>query len=121
MVEKVVIIGASAKRERYSNMAQRLLMEIGCAVIPVNPGHSDIEGVPTIRHLSAVQEPVDTVTMYVNPEISEKLKDELIRLKPRRVIFNPGTESQSLAKTLRERDIMVIEGCTLVLIRTGQW
>lgn len=121
MIEKVVILGASAKRERYSNMAQRLLMEIGCAVIPVNPGQSEIEGVTTIRHLSAVQEPIDTVTMYVNPETSEKLKDELIRLKPRRVIFNPGTESQFLATTLRQHDILVIEACTLVLIRTGQW
>jgi predicted CoA-binding protein len=121
MAEKVVILGASPKQERYSNMAQRLLMEIGCAVIPVNPGQSQIEGITVIRHLSAVQGPIDTVTMYVNPEISEKLKDELIRLKPRRVIFNPGTESQPLATTLREHDIVVIEACTLVLIRTAQW
>ena len=102
-------------------MAQRLLIEIGCAVIPVNPGQSEIEGVTVTRHLSAVHGPIDTVTMYVSPEISEKLKDELVRLKPRRVIFNPGTESESLATTLRERGIVVIEACTLVMIRTGQW
>lgn len=121
MNEKVVILGASPKRERYSNVAQRLLMEIGRIVIPVNPAQATIEGVDVTPRLSAVQAPVDTVTMYVKAEISEQLTDDLIRLKPRRVIFNPGTESPSLATALRARGIDVIEACTLVLIRTGQW
>jgi predicted CoA-binding protein len=119
--EKVVVLGASPKRERYSNMAQRLLMEIGCTVIPVNPGQSEIEGVPVTRHLSEVTGPVDTVTMYVSPDVSEKLTNELIRIKPSRVIFNPGTESPALQAALVENGISVQEACTLVLIRTGQW
>jgi predicted CoA-binding protein len=119
--ETVVVLGASPKRERYSNMAQRLLMEIGCTVIPVNPGQAEIEGVPVTRHVSEVSSPVDTITMYVNPDVSEKLEKELIRLKPRRVIFNPGTESKKLTQALQENGIAVQEACTLVLIRTNQW
>jgi predicted CoA-binding protein len=119
--EKVVVLGASPKRERYSNMAQRLLMEIGCTVIPVNPGQSEIEGIPVTRHLSDIFGSVDTVTMYVSPDVSEKLTNELIRLKPRRVIFNPGTESPALQAVLVENGISVQDACTLVLIRTGQW
>jgi predicted CoA-binding protein len=119
--EKVVVLGASPKRERYSNMAQRLLMEIGCTVIPVNPGQSEIEGVPVTRNLSDIPGSVDTVTMYVSPDVSEKLTSELIRLKPQRVIFNPGTESPTLQATLEKSGIAVQEACTLVLIRTGQW
>lgn len=121
MKERVVILGASPKRERYSNMAQLLLMERGHAVVPINPGQVEIEGVPVTQHLSEVQGPVDTVTMYVNKEVSQKLLDELVRLKPRRVVFNPGSESPLLEKTLREAGITVIEACTLVLIRTDQW
>jgi predicted CoA-binding protein len=119
--EKVVVLGASSKRERYSNMAQRLLMEIGCTVIPVNPGQAEIEGVPVTRQLSEIVGPVDTVTMYVSPDVSEKLTAELIRIKPRRVIFNPGTESPALQVALASQGIAVQEACTLVLIRTGQW
>lgn len=121
MSERVAIIGASPQKERYSNIAQRLLMEIGCSVVPVSLGHDQIEGVTVTRTLSEIQGPVDTVTMYVNPTISAKLQDELIRCKPKRVIFNPGTESPALATALRENGIEVIEACTLVLIRTGQW
>lgn len=121
MRERVVILGASPKRERYSNMAQRLLMERGYTVIPVNPGHARIEGVEVARHLSEVREPVDTVTMYVNSEVSQKLQDDLLRLKPRRVVFNPGSESPLLAAALRENGVSVVDACTLVLIRTSQW
>lgn len=121
MTERVVIIGASPKRERYSNMAQRLLMEKGHTVIPINPGQVEIEGVQVIRHLSEVQGPVDSVTMYVNAEVSRNLVADLIRIKPRRVIFNPGSESPLVAKALQEHRISVLEACTLVLIQTGQW
>jgi len=119
--EKVVVLGASPKRERYSNMAQRLLMEIGCTVIPVNPGQAEIEKLPVTRQLSEIVGPVDTVTMYVSPDVSEKLANELIRIKPSRVIFNPGTESPALQAALASQGITVQEACTLVLIRTGQW
>lgn len=119
--ERVVVLGASPKRERYSNMAQRLLMEIGCTVVPVNPGQSEIEGIPVTRHLSDITGSVDTVTMYVSPDVSEKLTNELLQLKPSRVIFNPGTESPTLQAALVDNGIAVQEACTLVLIRTGQW
>jgi predicted CoA-binding protein len=119
--ETVVVLGASPKRERYSNMAQRLLMEIGCTVIPVNPGQSEIEGIAVTRHLSEITGVVNTVTMYVSPDVSEKLTNDLIRIKPDRVIFNPGTESPALQSALTKNGIAVQEACTLVLIRTGQW
>ena len=121
MKERVVILGASPNRERYSNMAQRLLMERGYRVIPVNPGQSQIEGVEVIRHLSNVPTPVDTVTMYVNSEISLKLQEDVLRLNPRRVVFNPGSETPLLAAALREQGVSVVEACTLVMIRTDQW
>jgi predicted CoA-binding protein len=121
MPERVVIVGASPHKERYSNTAQRLLMEIGCCVIPLSLGHALIEEVAVTRTLSEIQGVVDTVTMYVNPTLSAKLQDELIKCKPRRVILNPGTESPALATALRENGIEVIEACTLELIRTGQW
>ncbi len=121
MTERVVILGASPKRERYSNKAQRLLMEMGHTVIPVNPGQTEIEGVEATRNLSDIQIPVDTVTIYVNAEVSLKLQDDLVRLAPRRVVFNPGSESPILAGALNDHGIEVLEACTLVLLRTGQW
>jgi|JI6StandDraft_1071083.scaffolds.fasta_scaffold01139_6 predicted CoA-binding protein len=119
--ERVVILGASDKPDRYSNMAQLLLREHGHEVVPVHPKLTSIEGVPVVADLSQISGPVDTVTMYVGAAISSGLADKLIALKPRRVIFNPGSENPALAAKLEAADIAVEEACTLVLLRTGQY
>jgi hypothetical protein len=78
-------------------------------------------GVPVIADLSAISGPVDTVTMYVGPAISAGLGDKLAALKPRRVIFNPGTENAVLEQQLSAAGIICEEACTLVLLNTGQF
>lgn len=119
--ERVVIIGASDNPERYSHKALLLLRQHGHEVVPVHPKLSEIEGVPVVADLSAILGPVDTVTLYVGPTISLTFKDKLIALKPRRVIFNPGTENAPLQATLTCAGIACEEACTLVLLHTGQF
>ena len=119
--ERVVIIGASDNPERYSHQAQLLLRQHGHEVVPVHPKLAEIEGVPVVADVSAIPGPVDTVTLYVGPQISLTLKDKLIALKPRRVIFNPGTENAALEEALMNAGIACEEACTLVLLRTGQF
>ncbi len=117
--ERVVIVGASDKADRYSNMAQHLLLEHGHTVVPVHPKLAEIDGLAVVADLDHVTGAVDTVTMYVGPAISTGLKDKLVQLKPGRVIFNPGTENPELEKALNEAGIGTEEACTLVLLRTG--
>lgn len=119
--ERVVIIGASDNPERYSHKALLLLRQHGHEVVPVHPKLSEIDGVPVAADLSAISGPVDTVTLYVGPAISLTLKDKLIALNPRRVIFNPGTENAALMPSLTEAGIACEEACTLVLLHTGQF
>jgi hypothetical protein len=49
------------------------------------------------------------------------MENALKTIKPRRVIFNPGTENPRLARSLRADGIEVEEACTLVLLQTGQF
>lgn len=118
---RTVIVGASDKPDRYSHMAQLLLMEHGHEVIPVHPKLVSIAGVPVVADLSLISEPVDTVTMYVGAAISGGLAAKLVTLRPRRVILNPGAENAELAAQLKAAGIEVEEACTLVLLRTGQF
>lgn len=117
----VVVLGASIKQDRYANKAQRLLTTHGYRVIPVHPLQQEIEGIPVVKDLAAITEPVDTVTVYLNPTVSKEMAKDLIALKPRRVIFNPGTESAELQSLLSEQGVLVEEACTLVLLGTGQF
>lgn len=117
----VVVLGASPKPARYANMAQRLLMEKGYRVVPVHPKIKEIEGVPVVDSLRSIAGPVHTLTLYVGPDRSQPLIDDILRLNPRRVIFNPGTESSELEERLRQHHIPHVDGCTLVMLRTGQF
>ncbi len=117
--KRVAIIGASDNPERYSHHALVMLRDRGHEIIPVHPKLTEIEGLPVVADVASIRGSVDTVTMYVGPQISAGLSDALIALHPRRVIFNPGAENMDLAAKLRAADINCEEGCTLVLLRTG--
>jgi predicted CoA-binding protein len=119
--ERVVIVGASDKPDRYAFQAFTLLRDHGHEVVPVHPRLTEIEGVPVVSELSQVTGAVDTVTLYVGPAISSGLAETLIALHPRRVITNPGTENPALEAKLQAAGIDVQQACTLVLLRTGQF
>jgi len=64
---------------------------------------------------------IDTVTLYVNPTLQEQYYDKILALKPRRVIFNPGTENTYFYTQLTKNDIAFEEACTLVLLSIGEY
>ena len=118
---RVVVLGASPKSWRYSNQAVCLLKAHGYQVIPVHPKVRTIEALPVVPKLRAISGIVHTLTLYVGPERSHSLIEGIVRLKPRRVILNPGTESPELEEHLREHHIPCMHACTLVMLRTGQF
>lgn len=119
--QRVAILGASANPDRYAYRAFRMLQEHGHEPLPVHPSLEVIEGVPVAAKLAALDGEIDTLTLYVNPSISEKLAAEIVALAPGRVIFNPGTESAPLSARLEEAGIAWEKACTLVLLQTGQF
>lgn len=119
--ERVVILGASDKPDRYSYKAMKLLLAAGHEVVLVNRGYSEIEGHPVLADIGDVTGEVDTLTMYVRPDVSNLLIDKIIKLKPKRVIFNPSTDNARLQMALDEAQIDWLSACTLVLLRTGQY
>jgi predicted CoA-binding protein len=119
--QTVAVLGASANPDRYSNMAVRRLQEAGHSVIPVNPALPEIEGLPVAKSLDAITAPVDTLTLYVGTQRLAPMIEEIVRLAPKRVIFNPGTESAELAAALDRAGIPHVEACTLVMLQTGQF
>ena len=119
--ETVVILGASNKPDRYAYKALMMLREYGHTVIPVNPVLETIESVPVVKSVSEISVSVSTLTMYMRPERYMPLLPEIIKLKPERVIFNPGTESDDVRVSLADAGIKGVYACTLVLLRTGQF
>ena len=121
MKERVAILGASDDPSRYANRAQHMLLDYGHTVVPVNPQLDEVDGKETVPDLDSIDGAIDTVTVYLRPQLSEPLGDALVRLKPRRVIFNPGAESPTLKNKLEAAGIRVQWECTLVLLRSRQF
>lgn len=118
---RVAVLGASPKEDRFSFKAVHMLKEHGHQPIPVHPAGHVVDGITSVKTLDDVQGPVDTLTMYVGPAISNDEYERILKLKPRRVIFNPGSENEELAEKLEAAGIEIVHACTLVMLRSAQF
>ncbi len=119
--QSVAILGASTKPERYSHMAQQMLMDLGYTVFPVSPSAAEILGRQCWKSVSDIDDPIDTITLYVGPQRLDGVVPGILARQPKRVIFNPGTESPTHEGMLADAGIRVQRACTLVLLRSEQF
>ncbi len=118
---KVAVLGASQNTEKYSHLAVMLLKSKGHEVYPINPSLEDIEGIRCYPSLQAIPEKMHTVSVYLSKEVSSKIGADLLKAAPSRIIFNPGAENEALEEKARAQGIQVLEACTLVMLKTGQF
>ena len=111
----VVIVGASDKPHRASlELLQRLLADARYQTVLVHPRLREIEGRPVLPSLAEVPPRPELVTLYVNAGISASMEADLKRLRPKKVIFNPGAENPALMESLKRDGIGTEEACSLV-------
>lgn len=115
-----VVIGASPNTDRYSYKATISLQKNGHTVFPVGLRNGDINGLNILTD-KPVLENIDTVTLYVGPDNQPFWYDYIFSLKPKRIIFNPGTENPEFEKMAADRGIRTEEACTLVLLSIKQY
>lgn len=120
MSKDTVVIGASTNEERYGYKATVSLKKHGHKVYPIGIKAGKIEGLDIITERPAIQN-VDTVTLYVGPANQEGWQDYIFSLKPKRIVFNPGTENPVFEKAAQEKGIETIEACTLVMLSIGNY
>lgn len=117
--KNVVVMGATPREDRYANRAMRMLQQHGYKAIPINPAFQEVLGEKCLKSISDVAQCIDTVTMYVGAARSEPLIKDIVAAKPRRIIFNPGAENESLANEAEKQGIEVLNACTLVMLSSG--
>lgn len=120
MKNKTLVLGASDDPGRYSNMAMRNLQSKGFGVLAVGKRGGNAYGMD-IETQPVPSDEIDTVTLYLNPGHQKAYYDYILSLKPRRIIFNPGTENEELEDLAAKNGIRVEEACTLVMLSTGQY
>ncbi len=120
ILPKTLVLGASQKPERYSYLAIRNLRKHGIEVVAIGARSGTVEDVEIHTELQDIPD-IHTVTLYLGPQNQIPYYDYILKLKPKRIIFNPGTENPELEKLARSNGIGVIEGCTLVMLSNGTY
>lgn len=120
MNTRTIVLGASTKPQRYSNKAVKLLQKHDVPVFPVGLREGEINGTK-IHTEFPTEGDFHTLTLYLNPKRQAPFMAKANSLNLKRVIFNPGTENREWAEKLEEKDIEVVENCTLVMLNNAMF
>ena len=115
-----VVIGASPNADRYSYKATVSLQNQQHTVYPFGIKKGTINGLEIINTKPELID-IDTITLYIGPENQPQWYDYIIALKPKRLIFNPGTENPELIAIAKTNGIESEIACTLVLLSINQY
>ena len=119
-MKKTLVMGASTDPGRYAYKAIKMLQRYGHPVVAVGKKEDNLDGLK-IEKQHVEFEGVDTVTLYLNPMNQRQYYDYIIGLQPKRVIFNPGTKNPELYELLKQNNIEIEVGCTLVMLSVNHY
>jgi uncharacterized protein len=114
MSKVVAVVGASNNPRKFGNRAVRAFRRQGYTVVPINPHEPEVDGLKTYKSVLDVPGPIDMATIYVPPEIGERVIEEIARKKIPEVWLNPGAESDALIARARALDIQPIVACSII-------
>jgi predicted CoA-binding protein len=118
--KKTLILGATPNPARYAYLAANRLKSHGHSIVNVGLKTGEVAGV-AIEKPEEIHHDIDTVTLYVGPQNQPPLYDYILATKPKRIIFNPGTENTELQKLADAEGIETQYACTLVLLSIGEY
>ena len=111
----IAIVGASTRRHKYGNMAVRAFKERGDTVYPINPHEKEIEGLPAYKSVLDIPDAVNMASFYVSPGVGLQVIEEVAQKGIKRVLLNPGAESDELIQRCKELGIEAVLTCSIIL------
>ncbi len=119
-MKTTLVFGASLNPNRYSNLAIIRLRAKQIETMAFGLKIGDVSDVQISSSFEDFQN-IHTITLYLNEKRQKEYYEQIIQIKPKRVIFNPGTENPEFYKILSSNEIEVEVACTLVLLATDQY
>ncbi|TDE04535.1 CoA-binding protein [Flavobacterium hiemivividum] len=118
--KKTLVLGASTKPEKYAYKAITMLVDKGHSVLAIGQNAGEVAGIK-INTKAIPLKNIDTITLYLNPTRQKDYYNYIVETKPKRVLFNPGTENPELYQLLELNNIKSEVACTLVLLTTNRY
>jgi len=120
-MKKTLILGATTNTDRYAYLAAERLTNNNYEIIPVGIKSGEVFGKEIIQSKKIPEQKIDTITLYIGAKHQPEWYDYILDSKPKRIIFNPGTENNELKKLVESKGIETVEGCTLVMLAANTY
>ncbi len=114
-MKNTLVFGASPNPSRYSYIAIERLVDQGFPTLAFGLRPGRVKGVQIQTSLKGIEQ-VHTLTLYMRPSRQRPFYEAILKMRPTRVIFNPGTENPEFYSLLRDAGIEVEVACTLVML-----
>lgn len=115
---RVAVLGMSPKPQRTSHDIALYLQRVGYEIVPVNPGHDAILGIPCFANLAAVAAHIDIVDVFRAAEHEDEVAADILAMKhkPRAVWFQLNAGGYGVEDQLRQAGIEVfVDSCIKVV------
>ena len=116
-----MVFGASPNPSRYSHLAVRRLESYGIEVVALGRRAGQIGETSIQTEYPAQIDQLHTISLYLGAKHQPEYYDYLIGLKPKRILFNPGTENPAFVELLKKAGIEAEMACTLALLSIGAY
>ena len=113
-MKTIAIIGASADRSKFGNIAVRAFLKQGYVVYPVNPKEAQIEGLPVFASIADVPVRPNLISVYLPPAVLLKVLPAIAARGCDEFWLNPGTESDEVLAEAERVGLNVIQACSIV-------
>ncbi len=114
--KSIAILGASNHREKYGNIAVRAYRDQGYIVYPVNPNADSIEGIPCYKSILDIPGPVEIASLYLPPQATLAVLDELAKKGVGTIFLNPGTEDDRVLEKVERLGLHIVQACSILAV-----
>lgn len=110
---KVAVIGSSPNRKKFGNKAVRAYITHGDTVYPVNPNYTEIEGIHAYNSVLEIPDNLDRITVYLPPETTLTLLNDIAQKGAREIFLNPGSENNAVIRKGEELGLNLFMICSI--------
>jgi predicted CoA-binding protein len=118
--KKTLVLGASPNPIRFSHKAVKSLLRHEQEVVAVGFREGLIADEEILVGMPQIED-VHTVSIYIGSSRQVDYYDYIFSLKPKRVIFNPGTVNPEFMGRLKQAGIEPLAECMLVLLSEADY
>ncbi|PVX49981.1 hypothetical protein C7377_1623 [Balneicella halophila] len=119
-MKKSLVIGASTNPQRYAYQCITMLRDHNIETVAIGLREGNVQDVKITTEKEKFED-IHTVNIYLSAKNLKEYEDYIIDLKPKRVLFPPGTENPEFENRLTKEKILHERACPLVMLSVSTY